>query len=115
MMQHVDRFLPIHSLQSIVDIADSLIEMNDCLDPSIEGWRRAAHGRADATIRYGLRTGKGMTTIAENGQMNDLVLTDDRLFGLAAGWQAAGHGVRCVCNSHMGIIAASGGQYDDYP
>ena len=34
-----------------------------------------------------------MTTIAENGQMNDLVLTDDRLFGLAAGWQAAGHGV----------------------
>ena len=42
MMQHVDRFLPIHSLQSIVDVADSLGAMNDCLDPSIEGWRRAA-------------------------------------------------------------------------
>ena len=34
-----------------------------------------------------------MTTMAENGQMQDLMLADDRLFGLAAGWQAAGHGV----------------------
>ena len=41
-MRHVDRFLPIHSLQSIVDVADSLGAMNDCLESSIEGWRRAA-------------------------------------------------------------------------
>ena len=42
MMPHVDRFLPIHSLQSIMDIADSLGGVDNCLDPSIEGWRRAA-------------------------------------------------------------------------
>jgi len=42
MMPHVDQFLPIHSLQSIIEIADSLGGVDNCLDPSIEGWRRAA-------------------------------------------------------------------------
>ncbi|MEK9744629.1 MAG: hypothetical protein VW499_01085, partial [Candidatus Puniceispirillum sp.] len=42
MMPHVDRFLPIHSLQSIMDIADSLGGVDNFLDPSMEGWRRAA-------------------------------------------------------------------------